>query len=232
MKYEEYLKSRDLRKRGWSVRSIAVELGVSRGSVSKWVRDIDLTENQKERLFSERPQQGLCGDDSPIRQKHLKIREGYKLLGRELYENHKNEPLFICGISLYWAEGTKKRNEMAFSNSDPAMMALFLKFLKKYFDVKKEDTKFKFHTHKDNKKSLESILDYWKNLLDLDDENVNKEYVDQRQVSGRRGRKNTLHNGIATIRVYSTEKIQMLYGAIEEMAKSESVSIDKAKWID
>lgn len=232
MKYEEYLKARELRSKGWSIKDIKDNLCVSKSSVSVWVRDIELTKEQKDALTAKKSHNRLFGDDSPIRQKHLKIREKYKLLGRKLYNKYKLDPLFVCGCALYWAEGDKRRNEIAFSNSDPAMMALFLKFLKKYFDVKKEDIKFKIHTHKDNEKSLESILDYWKNLLDLDDDNINKEYVDQRPTSGKRGRKNILHNGIATIRVYSTEKIQMLYGSIEEMAKKESVSIDKAKWID
>ena len=36
---------------------------------------------------------------------------------------------------LYWAEGVKGRNSAQMSNSDPALLAYFAKFLCSHFDV-------------------------------------------------------------------------------------------------
>ena len=41
-----------------------------------------------------------------------------------------DEKLKIAGIMLYWAEGTLKRSTVDFSNSNPEMIKIFLKFLR------------------------------------------------------------------------------------------------------
>ena len=50
-KLDEKERAIKLRKDGWSVRKIAETLDVSRGSVSLWVRDVELTKKQKEQLM-------------------------------------------------------------------------------------------------------------------------------------------------------------------------------------
>ncbi len=52
----------------------------------------------------------------------------------------KEEKLKIAGIMLYWAEGFKKNNDstVAFSNSDPKMIRLFLKFLREICGVQEK----------------------------------------------------------------------------------------------
>ena len=61
MKTDEKRKARKLRSvYGWSVRRIAKHVGVSKGSVSLWVRDIELTEKQKEHLLQSLPEFDEC----------------------------------------------------------------------------------------------------------------------------------------------------------------------------
>ena len=45
------LKSREFRKKGLSIKEIQKRLGVSRSSVSLWVRDIKLSKKQFEKLY-------------------------------------------------------------------------------------------------------------------------------------------------------------------------------------
>lgn len=42
-KFKEKIKARELRHRGESIKDIARKLKVSKGSVSRWCRDIELT---------------------------------------------------------------------------------------------------------------------------------------------------------------------------------------------
>ncbi|MCS7263556.1 MAG: helix-turn-helix domain-containing protein [Armatimonadetes bacterium] len=51
-KLAERQQARLLRKQGWSIKTIAKNLGVSRSSVSLWVRDIALTVEQREFIES------------------------------------------------------------------------------------------------------------------------------------------------------------------------------------
>lgn len=217
MKYKKYLEARELRKSGHSVNEIVNLLNVSKGSVSIWVRDIKLNEIQRDRLKEKHLKSIQYGDDSSVRRKNLNLRKQYQDEGKSLAKKYINESLFIMGCSLYWAEGNKSRNMMGFSNSDPNMLKLFMRFLMTYFNANKEDFKVNLHTHKDNGKPINEIMKYWMEVLDLPEKAMMKPYVDIRQVSGSRGRKNTLHNGIIRINLYDTKLIQNLYGAIQEL---------------
>ena len=50
MKTEERKKARLLRLKGWSLRAIATEIKCSKGAISKWITDIQLTNKQIEKL--------------------------------------------------------------------------------------------------------------------------------------------------------------------------------------
>lgn len=61
----------------------------------------------------------------------------------------KEEKLLITGLMLYWAEGSKKNNgHIAFSNSDPKMIQLFLKFLREVCGVYENRLKILLHLYK------------------------------------------------------------------------------------
>ena len=51
MKESTKSEARILRKKGMSIKSIAKELGSPQSSISNWVRDIPLTEKQKQKLI-------------------------------------------------------------------------------------------------------------------------------------------------------------------------------------
>ncbi len=44
--------------------------------------------------------------------------------------------LFVAGIALYWAEGSKKRRVVRFCNSDPRLIRVIMEWLKRNFNVK------------------------------------------------------------------------------------------------
>ena len=62
----------------------------------------------------------------------------------------KEKELFITGIMLYWAEGWKKNSKyVAFANSDPKMIQLFLKFLHKICGIHKDRLHLGLHLYED-----------------------------------------------------------------------------------
>ncbi|HEY2505786.1 MAG TPA: hypothetical protein VGI58_04680 [Streptosporangiaceae bacterium] len=127
-------KARELRARGWTYAEITAKLGVSKGSVSLWVRDMPgvgrssypeqvrsaanarTTYHAAESLRREARRQAISNGAA---------REIGLLTGREL---------LIAGAIAYWCEGAKNKpyrndNSVAFINSDPKMILFFLKFL-------------------------------------------------------------------------------------------------------
>jgi hypothetical protein len=62
----------------------------------------------------------------------------------------KEKELLIAGIMLYWAEGWKKHSTyVIFSNSEPKMVQLFLKFLRKICGVQEDRIRLLLHLYED-----------------------------------------------------------------------------------
>jgi transcriptional regulator with XRE-family HTH domain len=100
MKTAERNEARRLRKEeGRSVKELAALLGVSRSSISLWVRDIELTEDQYMAL---RRRMGGRIDGSRVNAvKGLERRRASQLAGRE--RARSKDFLHAAGCMLYWA---------------------------------------------------------------------------------------------------------------------------------
>src|SRR5687768_10778332 len=98
------------RQNGLSVKEIAARLGVARSSVSLWVRDIELTEQQHEALRARNPiyNQQLAGRGDTSARRRAE-RRAFQEHGRALAR--RGDPLHAIGCMLYWAEGDKRRNQ-------------------------------------------------------------------------------------------------------------------------
>jgi len=59
----------------------------------------------------------------------------------------RKQKLQIAGIMLYWAEGTFRGNTVDFVNSNPTMVKIFLKFLRKICGVDKKRLRLYLYTY-------------------------------------------------------------------------------------
>ena len=60
---------------------------------------------------------------------------------------------------LYWGEGSKKGNTVAFANSDPLMIRMYMRFLRDICGVDKERIRAVIHYYDDH--SSQELLCYW-----------------------------------------------------------------------
>lgn len=213
MRVAEKQKARELRQGGLSIREIAEKLSVSKGSVSRWVRDVVLTDEQK-CLLSDRV--GKCGQAAAVvsRDKYLAIRKEYQKRGRDLVKGCDKD--FIAGIMLYWSEGGKSKNTVRFCNSDINMVAFFARFLTKYMGVDKSKMKLSIRWYSGNGLTFEEIKDRWLGALGLVNQNLGKCTVDYHGKTNSCSNKGKLPYGIGVLDVYDTVVVQMIYGAIQE----------------
>jgi predicted transcriptional regulator len=204
-------KARQMRKEGSSIGDIAKELTVSKSSVSVWVRDIVLTEEQENALKAQKKQWGGRNEGSK-KTRHLAMekRIAYQQIGRE--QARKGSSLHLMGCMLYWAEGAKSRNTVNFVNSDPAMILLFIRFLRQELQVKNEDIAIHIVCHATEEVQKTHIGQYWCNLINLPYSCLKKI---QSKIAGDTTR-NILLNGVCGIRVHSTELTMHIFGAIQE----------------
>lgn len=230
-KHDKQEEARLLRQQGKSLREIVDTLGVSKGSVSVWVRDIELTPEQRMKVDQNNPainpaKRGQGGRDSN-RRNALARRQQYQDEGRT--KAKEMDPLHMQGCLLYWCEGNKSRNTVRFSNSDPDMMKLFISFIRKYFIV--EDSKLTLYVGctEFNERSWEEIALFWSKLLHIPITQIKELQADTRERGKIAPRKNRLPYGVVGLSFSRTDIIQHIYGAIQEYADMDP---GEYKWVE
>jgi len=169
-KSKERLKARELRRIGISVKSIAKQLHVAKSTASLWVRDIVLSVEQLEQLR----QQGIKGGErgrllGTLRQKNdrlqrIKIGEEN---GKMLVGNLSTRELLLIGSALYWAEGTKKKREIAFCNSDPCLILVMMQWLHTCFAVAKDRFYCSVGINEIHKQRELIVKEYWSKITGI-----------------------------------------------------------------
>ena len=88
----------------------------------------------------------------------------------------KEKELLIAGIMLYWAEGWKKNSGcIAFSNSNPKMIQLFLKFLREICGIYENRLRVVLHLY-ENQKELE-LKKFWSKITRIPLKQFNKSHI-------------------------------------------------------
>jgi hypothetical protein len=127
-KRELQSQARDLRRAGRTYDEIVTELGVSKSSVSLWVRDLP---KPPRRHHARRMAEARW---TPHRRKMAILRTQTKFAAAREIGVLTDRELFLVGVGLYWSEGTKSRpyrptERLTFTNSDPDMVRVFLAWL-------------------------------------------------------------------------------------------------------
>jgi predicted transcriptional regulator len=215
-------RARELRGEGRSIKAIARELHVAQSTASLWVRDVALTVEQRQRLdqLTDRQRAGLATHVRRAREARLEAQQLGRLIARV------DDPLHWAGCMLYWAEGSKKRNSVVFTNSDDDMMRFFLRFLRECYAVPDERVKLCVNCFLNNGKSLAEIEQWWLERLNLPPSCLQTATLN-RPSSASKGVRKPLIYGTARLTVFSTRIVQSIYGAIQQYA-----AIERPEWAD
>jgi hypothetical protein len=133
-KDELHAKARELRAKGMTYTEIAGELGVSKSSVSLWVRDMPREGRLSYEQWRERNAEALSKRWEELRT----IRGARRHAARERavaeIGSLSDREILIAGAIAYWCEGSKSKqhrpqDRIIFVNSDPRLIVFFLRFL-------------------------------------------------------------------------------------------------------
>lgn len=189
---------------------------MAKSTVSVWVRDIPLTEAQQARLEA----------SDPVASRRRTGQLGWSRLTREARERAQAEgrrtamaddALHQAGCMLFWAEGSRSRNRVTFTNADSDMVRFFLRFLRECYGVRDEQVRLSVNCHLGNGLTVEEIERWWLERLGLPATCLRTPAVN-RPSSASRGLRRPGVYGTARLVVYSTEIVQSIYGAIQEYA--------------
>jgi len=184
------LKAQFLRKKGLSVKEIQKKLRVSRSSVSLWVRDIQLSKKQLERLYLNKKTGALRGSIIGAKKKQREREDLTRKLiteGRKEVGNISTRDRFIAGIVMYFAEGDKKDGHIGFCNTDPNAIRFMVDWIRKFCNLPKEKLRGALYIHDDldEKKAKK----YWSELTGIPLTQFTKSYIAKNNLNRLRKKK-------------------------------------------
>ncbi len=158
-----------LRKDGRTYSEIQKELGhLPKSTLSGWLKNIELTDDHKSRIFERIHSAAEIGRQKGGWTNHLKRVARIEKIKKEAVEEYsvlKRNRLFLAGLTLFLAEGSKKTEYFQFMNSDPSLIKIMMFWLNQFAGVPPDKMKFRLYTHKIF--SNENYEQYWSNTLNI-----------------------------------------------------------------
>ena len=146
-----HARARVLREQGLDYEEIAAALGVSKSSVSLWVRDMPVPARLSYEECRKRSAEGAqryWAAERPLREAR---REAVRVAAAAEIGPLTEREILIAGAIAYWCEGAKtkarrRQDRVVFVNSDPSLIRFFLRFLDTV-GIGREDLTYRVHIH-------------------------------------------------------------------------------------
>jgi len=169
LKVKERKQALKFRKQGLSYNEILARVKISKGTLSRWLRNHPLTKEQIERLKAK----GKKHRENFGNIMRAKWTEKYKKI-MDVYSPPFENSFFMLGLGLYLGEGFKYiRSAIGMSNSDPKILKIFLNWMQKFFEQNNYKVRACVHDNCDEKKTRE----FWGKELATNPEKVSIFYA-------------------------------------------------------
>lgn len=200
-----------LRSLGKSYSEILEEVGVAKSTLSIWLRDVGLAKKQQHRLSQKKIEAGLRGAERR-RQQRLAAISRINDEARKKIGNISQRELWWIGISLYWAEGSKEKDGrpgsgVKFSNSDPVMIKVFLKWLTELASVPKEGIKLEIYIHESCHNRISDVINYWSRVTGFGKESFTRIYYKKNKIGTKRKNIGLSYFGLVRISVSASSAL-------------------------
>lgn len=199
-KLEEKTLAIKLRKKGYSYNQILQRVSVSKGTVSLWCRDINLTLKQTEVLLKRKlkgAEKGRFITASNKKRIRLDQIKKYKNEGINEIGKLNKRDRFMVGVALYAGEGSKK--SLGFANSDPLIIICMMSWFREFCKVPESKLKgaIWIHDNLDARKALE----FWSKIAKIPTTQFYKTYVVKNKINSGKIRKNIHSYGVFSVRI-------------------------------
>ncbi len=179
MKIYQQNKAKLLRQKGYSLNEISRLLEVSKSSISLWIRNIKLSPEAKRRIIARFTAGQLASQETKRKQTALKESEA-KTLAENILNNYFpniNINKILCAM-IYYCEGNKIiKDGIRFTNSDPLLIATFLRLFRSCFKIDEGRLRGCIHLHGYHDKEVQ--LKFWSKIARIPKCQFIKPYIKQ-----------------------------------------------------
>lgn len=164
-----------MRLEGRSYREIRGAVGVSKSTLSLWLRDVPLTEEQQ-RALTVRGPEATSARHAENRAIAARRRAQVRAQARDQITQLSESELFVAGVVAYWAEGSKNKpwrhgQSVQFMNSDPTMIRLFLCWLR-LLGISADRLIFRLQIHESA--DTEEAIRFWSRVVEAPESQFSK----------------------------------------------------------
>lgn len=204
------------REQNFSYTEIRERLGVPKSTLSYWLREFPLAEEQIKKL----QRQGWRKSEVSRERFRNSMREKRELRDKEVYNKYQKrfarlskDAFFIAGLMLYLGEGGKQDYaRISLANTDPKIIKFFIKWLIIFFDVYKEEIKIQLHLYENMDIGQEEK--FWQKVLGFNEEQFYKSSIRKLQKASFSYRESYRH-GTCSLYVLGVKKKRELTMAIQ-----------------
>ena len=198
-------KAIQLRKNGKSYSEILKNIPVAKSTLSLWLRSVNLTKRQKQKLTLKKLQ--ACWRGGEVKRLD-RIKRSKKIIEQAATEvgEMTDRDLWLTGIMLYWAEGSKEKEYspgagLIFGNSDVKMIRIYLKWLKKCLFVSEDEITFGIYIHENYADSTKKVREFWSKETGFPISSFKNVYFKRNKLTGNRKNKGLSYNGLLRVMV-------------------------------
>lgn len=181
--------AKKLRRQGYSFREISERLNIAKSTASLWSRKEIISESGKKRMhnliiFSQIKARKVLLDKQEKYYQELDDKCSVLKNGGR----YKKDDLKIFLALIYWAEGTKTKKNLGFTNSDPDMIKIYLKLLRASFDIKEKKLSAWLHLH--DYHNRKEMISFWSKITGIDKKRIsiyNKKHSGKQKKEGYKG---------------------------------------------
>lgn len=203
-----------MRSEGQSYSYIQKQIGVSKSTLSSWLKEIPLTDTRLRELRDFNPVRIEKTRQTKLLKKQIRRDAVFEKIKQDFKVNKK--PIFREGFYLYWGEGTKTAEyTVALTSSDPAIIKCFIRWLS-ILGVSKEDMRVKVHMYSDQVES--EVLKFWIESTTLQKRQFYKTYIKKTDAS-ERTYKGTFGNGTCSVIYHDRDMYEYVMAGIQFLRK-------------
>ena len=219
-----YAQARALRAQGLAYHEIAARLGVSKSSVSLWVRDLPTPARLSYRENRRRSAEGVRRYWAAERRVRGTQRASEVAAAAAEIGDPTSREILIAGAIAYWCEGTKRRStqnaeRIVFVNSDAGLIRFFLRFLAAA-GVQRSDLTFCVAIHESA--DVEAAQRFWEEVTGASAEQFTRPALKRHNPKTNRNNVGSDYHGCLRVSVYRS---RALYRRIEGWASAVTAAV-------
>ncbi len=166
---QEYRNVISLRQQRKSYSEIQKLTKIPKSTLSDWLSEEDWSIKIKDELtvhHLKNYKHNLTKALEVVAEKKRLRHDTFRSEAKILYEQLKNDPLFLFGLGLYWGEGDKRSGDVvAVANTDPNLLRIIAKFYRKCLKVEEGKLRIALFIYKDI--NIKYAMEFWSELLQV-----------------------------------------------------------------